>query len=153
VKIALAEYRNLCRHACIDEQGGRQSLVRGGGGEGWRIEQRAGLLRVAGDGDDATPWRTGPFVARPTATDGFVQYNGKRYRGELWFTPTDTGILVVNQVPLEDYLRGVVPLEMGTRQPTDRPPSRRSRRAAMRTSAYRARARLSRRAATICSRR
>ncbi len=105
----------------IDEQGGRQSLVRGGGGEGWRIEQRAGLLRVAGDGDDATPWRTGPFVARPTATDGFVQYNGKRYRGELWFTPTDTGILVVNQVPLEDYLRGVVPLEMGTRQPTDRP--------------------------------
>ncbi|MBP6774800.1 MAG: hypothetical protein KA154_17535, partial [Gemmatimonadaceae bacterium] len=41
----------------IDEQGGRQALVRGTGGEQWRIEQRRGLLRVAGEGDDATPWR------------------------------------------------------------------------------------------------
>ncbi len=104
----------------IDEQGGRQSLVRGTGGEQWRIEQRAGLLRVAGDGDDATPWRTGPFVARPSATDGFVRYNGKRYRGELWFTASDSGVLVVNRLAVEDYLRGVVPLEIGTRQPTDR---------------------------------
>jgi stage II sporulation protein D len=104
----------------IDEQGGRQSLVRGEGGEGWRIEQRGNLLRVAGDGDDATPWRTGPFVARPTSSRGLVQYNGRRYRGELWFLPSDSGVVVVNRVPLEDYLRGVVPLEMGTRQPTDR---------------------------------
>jgi stage II sporulation protein D len=104
----------------IDEQGGRQSLVRGEGGEGWRIEQRGNLLRVAGDGDDATPWRTGPFVARPTSTRGFVQYNGRRYRGELWFLPSDSGLVVVNRLPLEDYLRGVVPLEMGTRQPGDR---------------------------------
>ncbi|MEQ1692404.1 MAG: SpoIID/LytB domain-containing protein, partial [Gemmatimonas sp.] len=104
----------------IDEQGGRQSLVRGAGGEGWRIEQRNGLLRVGGDGDDATPWRSGPFVARPTAA-GFVVYNGKRYRGELWFSATDTGVLVVNRLAVEDYLRGVVPLELGTRQITDRP--------------------------------
>ncbi|MBL0171352.1 MAG: SpoIID/LytB domain-containing protein [Gemmatimonadaceae bacterium] len=104
----------------IDEQGGRQSLVRGAGGEGWRVEQRSGLLRVAGEGDDATPWRTGPFVARPTAS-GFLTYNGKRYRGELWFSATDSGVQVVNRLPVEDYLRGVVPLELGTRQPADRP--------------------------------
>lgn len=104
----------------IDEQGGRQSLVRGGGGEGWRIEHRGGLLRVAGDGNDATPWRNGPFVARPTEGNGFLSFNGKRYRGELWFTATDSGILVVNRLPVEDYLRGVVPLEIGTRQATDR---------------------------------
>ena len=104
----------------IDEQGGRHLLVKGSGGEGWRIEQRGALLRVSGDGDDATPWRQGPFVARPTTSDGFVQYNGKRYRGELWFTPTDSGILVVNRVAVEDYLRGVVGLELGTRNATDR---------------------------------
>ncbi len=103
----------------IDEQGGRQSLVRGAGGEGWRVEQRGALLRVAGDGDDATPWRGGPFVARPTS-NGFVVFNGKRYRGELWFTATDSGVQVVNRLPVEDYLRGVVPLELGTRQRTDR---------------------------------
>lgn len=104
----------------IDEQGGRQSLVLGAGGEGWRIEQRARLLRIVGAGNDATPWRAAPFVARSTSAASFVQYNGKRYRGELWFTPTDSGILVVNRLPVEDYLRGVVPLELGTRQPADR---------------------------------
>ncbi len=104
----------------VDEDGGRQLLVRGTGREPWRIEQRGGLLRIAGAGDDATPWRLGPFVARAAERDGFVQYNGRRYRGELWFTATDTGILVVNRLPVEDYLRGVVPGEIGTRQPGDR---------------------------------
>ncbi len=103
----------------IDEQGGRQRLVRGGGGEPWRVEQRGALLRVAGDGDDSTPWRQGPLVARMTGS-GFVQFNGKRYRGELWFLPSDSGVIVVNRVTVEDYLRGVVPLELGTRAPTDR---------------------------------
>ncbi len=104
----------------VDEDGGRQLLVRGTGREPWRIERRGGLLRIAGEGDDATPWRQGPFVARATQTDGFVQYNGRRYRGELWFAATDTGILVVNRLPVEEYLRGVVPGEIGTRLPGDR---------------------------------
>ena len=104
----------------VDEQGGRQTLVRGSGGEAWRVEQNGGLLRIAGDGGDATPWREGPFVARPSEQETLVQYQGRRYRGELWFTATDSGILVVNRLPVEDYLRGVVPLELGTRQPTDR---------------------------------
>jgi stage II sporulation protein D len=104
----------------IDEQGGRVALVKGAGGEGWRIEQRGTLLRVAGDGGDATPWRAGPFVARPNVAGSYLRYGTRRYRGELWFTPTDSGILVVNHVSVEDYLRGVVPIELGTRQPTDR---------------------------------
>ena len=104
----------------VDEMGGRHTLVRGSGGEAWRIEQRGGLLRLAGDGGDATPWREGPFVARPSADETLVLYQGRKYRGELWFTATDSGILVVNRLPVEDYLRGVVPLELGTRQPTDR---------------------------------
>ncbi|MBL0938041.1 MAG: SpoIID/LytB domain-containing protein [Gemmatimonadaceae bacterium] len=104
----------------IDEQGGRGALVRGQGDEPWRIEQNGRLLRVAGDGDDSTPWREGPFVARPIEGEVFVRYNGKRYRGELWFTATDSGVMVVNRLPVEDYLRGVVPLEIGTRTATDR---------------------------------
>jgi stage II sporulation protein D len=104
----------------IDEQGGRQSLVRGEGNEPWRIEQRGRLLRVAGEGNDATPWREGPFVARPAAGAVFLRYGARRYRGELWFTPTDSGVMVVNRLPVEDYLRGVVPLEIGTRNAIDR---------------------------------
>ncbi len=104
----------------IDEQGGRQLLVRGAGREDWRVEQRTGLLRVVGAGNDATPWREGPFVLKPTSADGMVQYQGRRFRGELWITATDTGLLVVNRLPVEDYLRGVVPVELGTRLESDR---------------------------------
>jgi stage II sporulation protein D len=95
-------------------------LVRGSGNEPWRVEQRGPLLRIVGDGDDATPWREGPFVARTSSDDALVSIEGKRYRGEVWFTPTDSGILVVNRISVEDYLRGVVPLELGTRSETDR---------------------------------
>jgi stage II sporulation protein D len=48
----------------VDEDGGRTGFVRGAGGERWRVEQRGASLRIAGDGDDATPWRPGPFWNR-----------------------------------------------------------------------------------------
>ena len=104
----------------LAEQGGRALLVRGNGNEPWHVERKGGLLRVSGDGGDATPWREGPFIASPTTNSGFVEYAGRRYRGELWFTATDTGVLVVNRLPVEEYLRGVVPLELGTRAESDR---------------------------------
>lgn len=104
----------------LDERGGRAPLVHGDGGEAWRVERNGGLLRIAGDNGDATPWREGPFVARPTDARGFVEFNGHRFRGELWFTATDSGVLVVNRLPVEQYLRGVVPLELGTRNDSDR---------------------------------
>lgn len=103
----------------IDEAGGRTAFVKGTGGEAWRVEMQGGRLRVAGDGNDATPWREGPFVARASAPGAYVRVDGKRYRGEVVFTPTDSGLLVVNRLPVEDYLRGVVPLEVGTKQTGD----------------------------------
>ena len=42
-------------------------------------------------------------------------WSGKRYRGELVITATDSGMLVVNRLSMDDYLRGVVPLEIGNR--------------------------------------
>ena len=57
----------------------------------------------------------GPVVVRPEANGSFVQWSGKRYRGELVITATDSGLLVVNRLPMDDYLRGVVPLEIGNR--------------------------------------
>jgi stage II sporulation protein D len=38
---------------------------------------------------------------------------GKRYRGDLAFDGSDSGIVVVNRLRMDDYLRGVVPLELG----------------------------------------
>ena len=53
-------------------------------------------------------------VIQPSS-DGFVSWNGKRYRGTLAISQTDTGYLVVNNLPMDSYLRGVVPLEIGNR--------------------------------------
>jgi len=44
-----------------------------------------------------------------------VVWGGKRYRGELVINATDSGLLVVNRLTMDDYLRGVVPLEIGNR--------------------------------------
>jgi stage II sporulation protein D len=43
-----------------------------------------------------------------------VRVNGKRYRGRLLVYLNDRGLLnLINELPVEDYLRGVVPSEMG----------------------------------------
>jgi stage II sporulation protein D len=73
---------------------------------------RIALATAAREGPRLTP-EQGQLVVRPE--NGFVQWSGKRYRGDLVITATDSGLLVVNRVPMDDYLRGVVPLEIGNR--------------------------------------
>jgi stage II sporulation protein D len=59
---------------------------------------------------------TGPTVIiRPVGEGTLLIHEGRRYRGELRLTATDSGVLVVNRLPLESYLRGVVPREIGER--------------------------------------
>ncbi|GHV16923.1 hypothetical protein AGMMS49938_17360 [Fibrobacterales bacterium] len=40
-------------------------------------------------------------------------YNGKNYRGEILVLSADTGNTVINRIAVEDYLKGVVPHEIG----------------------------------------
>ena len=58
-------------------------------------------------------------ATRPASGDSFVTFGGKRYRGELTIVPGDSGRLVVNKLLMDDYLRGVVPLEIGNRTPAE----------------------------------
>jgi stage II sporulation protein D len=93
-------------------------VARGAAGEAWRVEREGDRVRaVRGDGVP-TVWKQGGLVARPTddgLRPGFVAVNGRNYRGELIFLPGDSGVIVVNRVRMDDYLKGVVPLEIGTR--------------------------------------
>jgi stage II sporulation protein D len=75
---------------------------------------RIALATAAREGADLGSGR-GPLVVRPEPNSQFVVWGGKRYRGELLITATDSGMLVVNRLPMDDYLRGVVPLEIGNR--------------------------------------
>jgi stage II sporulation protein D len=93
--------------------GGRKTLVRGTGKGTWTLERHSGgKLRVYSEGGE-TATRNGPLVARPLGDDAFVTWNGRRYRGALEIRAGDGGLLVINELPVEDYVRGVAPLELG----------------------------------------
>jgi stage II sporulation protein D len=54
-----------------------------------------------------------PLVVRAAAWGGFGVYAGVRYRGEVLVFATGAGVTVVNRLTVDEYLNGVVPLEMG----------------------------------------
>jgi stage II sporulation protein D len=93
---------------------GRTTLAAGRGD--WRIERSGGRVRAVRS-NQATPWQD-LLVAR-SANGGLLTVNGKRFRGELNVTVNGGSAVIVNRLPLEDYLKGVVPLEMGTRPRSD----------------------------------
>ncbi|MFL5486976.1 MAG: SpoIID/LytB domain-containing protein [Gemmatimonadaceae bacterium] len=84
----------------------------------WSLVQGdVGVMRGATEEfalDSLTPaMRSGVVVEG--ANGAPVIWNGKRYRGVLRIAQTDSGFLVVNELPMDSYLRGVVPLEIGNR--------------------------------------
>ena len=99
----------------VDQEGGGV-LLRVSPGDVWRMEARGRSVHAV-RGGISTPERAGPLVARAEHVRDFMTVNGKRYRGEIVLTARDDGLLVANRLHVEDYLRGVVPLEIGRRIP------------------------------------
>jgi stage II sporulation protein D len=104
----------------IEYAGGGGTIAQVPAGETWTIEAAGRQLRVARQGGAHHSPRGTTVVLRPLSPDDAVLFAGKRYRGELRVFPTDTGLLVLNRVGVEDYLRGVVPLEIGSRPAAER---------------------------------
>ena len=88
-------------------------LVRARASDTWTIERRGRELRATIVGGSATPWSEGMLTLRPDRDDAFVLFAQHRYRGAMRFVSTDSALVVVNVLPVESYLRGVVPLEIG----------------------------------------
>lgn len=84
----------------------------------WRIERSGHRVRAIREDGVPTSWMVGPLVAR-AANDGLLSVNGKPYRGDLAFYGGDSGVVVVNVLAIDDYLLGVVPLEIGTKSESD----------------------------------
>jgi stage II sporulation protein D len=78
---------------------------------------RDGQLVATKPGGGTSSAKAPPFLIRAITPGSYVTYDGKRYRGELIITPNNGGLLVVNRLGVESYLRGVVPLEIGDRKP------------------------------------
>ena len=102
----------------LDARGG--VLVRASSQESWRLQRDGTRLRALRDDGTATPWKAGALSLFVDNEGTHVRVGGKAYRGALELVPTDSGILTVNVLPMEEYLRGVVPLEIGDRPPGER---------------------------------
>lgn len=53
------------------------------------------------------------------ASPATVTVNGKRYRGIIEVAPSDRGVLVINELPLEDYLVGLINCEISSQWPME----------------------------------
>lgn len=73
-------------------------------------------VAVSEAGDTATVYA----VRAEPAGEDHVRVGGDAYRGAIEvFAVEEAGLNVVNEVPLEDYLLGVVPIEIGPRGPEE----------------------------------
>jgi stage II sporulation protein D len=88
-------------------------------GERWILEQEGRLVSARREDSRAVPLRESPVVVRPLEPGGTIAFNGRHWRGELLVSAGDDGLLVVNRLRMDDYVRGVVPLEIGTTSPGD----------------------------------
>jgi stage II sporulation protein D len=89
-------------------------------GESWLAEPEGDAVAVRRADAATAPPRQRWVVARGRLETTALAFNGRRWRGELWIgTDERRQLLVVNRVPMDEYLKGVVPLEIGTRAMTD----------------------------------
>ncbi len=101
----------------------------GRGASAASLSDGEGLVASAVHGTDEVRARTPggvPLVRGTTAVrlrprgDGRLTVNGVEVRGTVEFSARADSLFVVNELPMEDYLRGVVPKEIGPRPPEDR---------------------------------
>lgn len=102
------------------DSGGESTMLRAASGELWTVEARHGSLHATGADGSVTSLRPAPFIARPAEPGSFITVNGKSYRGDVWLFADGDGVTAVNRLGLENYLRGVVPLEIGNRARSER---------------------------------
>ena len=92
------------------DRNGSALIARSGASDEWTV---ASDFRISQG--DRSQTATGSLIARPSGPGSLLKWNGKRYRGEFVFSRGDSGGMAINVVPMDSYLRGVVPLEIGTR--------------------------------------
>jgi peptidoglycan hydrolase-like amidase len=102
----------------LNEGANNQEIARSGGGQNFQIVARSGIVEVWANWLPVTLVYSGPGPIAVVANDatqplGFLQKGGP-YRGTLRFTNLGGTLRVINAVTWDDYVRGVLPLEMPT---------------------------------------
>ncbi|HET7586358.1 MAG TPA: SpoIID/LytB domain-containing protein [Gemmatimonadaceae bacterium] len=94
---------------------GGSPVATAGEGETWSVEQVTGGVRAQRSDGATTPVVRGALRVEPLDSGALLTVGGHRYRGTLTIVAGDDGLMVINRLPVEEYLRGVVPMEIGTR--------------------------------------
>ena len=76
------------------------------------VSYRNGLVAL-----DGTSVREGQLAVR--SKSGTVTVNGRKYKGRILILPDGGGLAVVNEVPLEKYLAGLVNAEISSKWPME----------------------------------
>ncbi len=124
VRIALADNQRQVRLTSsgawtIFAEDGRTPVALTQPGERWLLERDGRAVRAQREDSRPVSAREATVIARPLDRDGTIGFSGKRWRGELTISLSGDGLIVVNRLPMDDYLKGVVPLEIGTASMSD----------------------------------
>lgn len=88
-------------------------------GERWILERDGLAVRARREDSQPVSARETSVIARPLDAGGTIGFNSRKWRGELVITASREGLLVANHLLMDDYLKGVVPLEIGTSSLSD----------------------------------
>lgn len=124
VRVALAENVEQVRLTSVGAwqlfaEDGRSAVALTQPGERWVLEREGGVVRAMREDSRPVSARERTVIARPSDSDGQIAFGTRRYRGELVITATPQGLTVVNRLNMDDYVKGVVPLEIGTSAVSD----------------------------------
>lgn len=83
-------------------------------GQIWRMQAKGAWIDVSAPGGAVQGLYTGPIQMNPLVRDGRIKAADREYRGSMEVVSNKNGKLtVVNIIDVENYLRGVVPPEIG----------------------------------------
>lgn len=99
--------------------GDGRSLTAGSDDARWAVRMGGGRVRLASVDNGSVASAESPVSIRALDAASRVIVNGRSYRGEVLVVASGDEVIVVNRLPIEDYLRGVVPLEIGERQASE----------------------------------
>ena len=111
IRVALGAERGIARLTTstawrLTDHAGHE-VVRPANRDGWGIERRGSRVRAIQAEGYTSPWIDTALVLVLDDPAAPVHFNGRRYRGGLSFSATDSATLVINELPIEAYLRGV----------------------------------------------
>jgi stage II sporulation protein D len=122
IRVLLSSSKEFVKVASPDgllfTAGDGHTIARSPGAGAWRVEHQGRSVRAIRSDGVPTEWTEQGLIAESLG-DGLISVSGKPYRGTMAFYGDRAGVLSVNVLKIDDYLLGVVPLEIGTRAEAD----------------------------------